>query len=64
VCRRARPRDGASYKQRLGHEHAVELTGACGMRGVVKARSTEVELVEDRFCPCPSVCLAALACLS
>jgi hypothetical protein len=67
-CWRARLRDGASYRQGLGHERGVERTveptGAPGMRGAVRARSAQVEHVEDRFFPCPSTCLAALACLS
>jgi hypothetical protein len=45
-------------------ERVVEPTGAHGMRGAVRACSAEVEHVEDRFCPCPSACLAALACVS
>jgi hypothetical protein len=68
ACGRARPRDGASYRRGLEHERGVERpvesTGTRGVRGAVRVRSVEVEHVEDRFCPCPSVCLAALACLS
>jgi hypothetical protein len=64
----ARPRDGASYRQGLGHgcrvERTIEPIGARGVRGTVRACSAEVKHVEDRFCPCLSACLAALACLS
>jgi hypothetical protein len=56
VCGRERPRAGASYRRGLGHgcgvEHAVEPTGARGMRDAVRARSrvsAAVEHVEDRF---------------
>jgi hypothetical protein len=45
-------------------ERVVKPTGGHGMRGAVRACSVEVEHVEDRFCPCPSTCLAAIACLS
>jgi hypothetical protein len=45
-------------------ERVVEPIRAHGMRGAVRACSAEVEHLEDRFYPCPSACLAALACLS
>jgi hypothetical protein len=45
-------------------EHAIEPTRARGVRDTVRARSAEVEHVEDRFYSCPSACLAALECLS
>jgi hypothetical protein len=68
ACGRARLRDGASYKRGLRHgcgvECVVEPTGARGVCGTVRARSVEVEHVEDHFCPCTSACLAALASLS
>jgi hypothetical protein len=61
ACGRARPRAGASYGRGLGHGNDGEPIGARGMHVVVRAHSAQVEHMEDRVCPCPSACLAALA---
>jgi hypothetical protein len=68
ACRKAKPTDAYSYRHGLGHGHwverTVEPTGARGVRSVVRVHPAEVEHVEDRFSPCLSAYLAALAFLS